>query len=777
MIRLPDPERSRAFLFGAATYRYDDFPDLPAVANNLRDLRAALTPPLGGFAAEHSTVLLDPQAPLAVYEQLSHHAHGATDTLLVYFAGHGFRKLNGDLQLTVTDTQYDSSRFSAFDYDTLHEIVDGSDAANKIVILDCCFSGRAVRGMSTAAAALEQRTEMDGACVLVSTTGNAEALAPPGATHTTYTGELLHLLRHGVPGAGDLLSLGTLAERLRHSPRLRGLQTPGHRFVNSTRHLALARNPAAPGSKAARRAKPAPPPPRITAEQAYVARPLVFAGARHATKKDLAATVRSHWKTAADRFFRNMGSEAQPSEGWSELRSWLRQFDDAGTDDVEGRIVLIDRYLTDRNLPADRKLLHLLRWLDPDGPVVYRGSPVTYESLVHVCLDRCLGGGDRDTRFFEELYEQPLLDILARFGGLRDLRGVRRKWIAAVKEWKGEAGAARVPSDVHLWAITAGPGALLAAQLPPKHLAVVRDRLPARARPPDPAADWYTRLLPATGGRQTLLGRLFEARWSERARTDGLAEAQERERKRRVTQATEEQRRANARRREEERQRAAQEQRERQLKERQEAEQRRLWARERRIAREAQQRPAAVALGVLRACALVSVWFLVPALAVWLTWWYGSYEFDGARILTFMAAVVSCSALFRLAPCAYRLGGAFRPRLRETWSWLPPGRTALAAGALLLGYGLIGGDTSLRSGDVKADSDLLRAVGLGDFLNHVGRNGYSTSGWATLLSVLLLPLCAGCVLAGAHAGRAMARRWEQHGERTGRAADGQTHLG
>lgn len=46
MIRLPDPERSRAFLFGAATYRYDDFPDLPAVADNLRDLRAALTPPL-----------------------------------------------------------------------------------------------------------------------------------------------------------------------------------------------------------------------------------------------------------------------------------------------------------------------------------------------------------------------------------------------------------------------------------------------------------------------------------------------------------------------------------------------------------------------------------------------------------------------------------------------------------------------------------------------------------------------------------------------------------
>ncbi|MFF8016332.1 caspase family protein [Streptomyces sp. NPDC007929] len=771
MTRLPDPERSRAFLFGAATYRYDYFPDLPAVANNLRDLRTALTPPLGGFAARHSTVLLDPQAPLKVYESLAHHAGQATDTLLVYFAGHGFRKVNGDLQLAVTDTQYDSSRFSAFDYETLREIVDESGAANKIVILDCCFSGRAIRGMSATATALEQRTEIDGACVLVSTTDNAEALAPPGATHTLYTRELLHLLRDGVPQAGDLLSLGTLAEHLRRSPRLRGLQTPGHRFDNSTRDLALARNAAAPGATAARRAKPAPPPPRITAEEAYVARPLVFAGARHATKKELAATIRTHWRTAADRFFRNMGPEAHPSEGWSELRSWLRQFDNTRCDDVEGRIVLVDRHLTQRNLPADHKLLHLLRWLDPDGPVVYRGSPVTYESLVHICLDQCLGSGG-DKRFFEELYEGPLLDILARFGALRGLRGVRKKWIAAVKEWKGQAGAAHVPTEVYVWAVSAGPGALLVALLPPKHLARVRHRLPAAARPPDPAANWYTRLLPATGGGQTPLGRLFEAQWSERAQRDGEMEAREREARRRVADATAEQRRVAAREREEQRQRAAREQRDRQLTERQEAERQRLRERERRTVREARG-PGAVALGVFRACLLTGVWFLVPALAVWLTWWYGSYEFDGARVLTLMAAVVSCSALFRLAPCAYRLGGAFRPRLREPWSWLPPGRASFTTGALLLGYGLIGGDTSLRSGDIAADSDLLRTVGLGRFLDHVGRNGYATSGWATLLSLLLLPLCAGCVLAGLHAGRAMARRWEEH---PGRAPGGRARL-
>ncbi|MFJ8465505.1 caspase family protein [Streptomyces swartbergensis] len=760
MIRLPDPERSRAFLFGAATYRYGDLTDLPAVANNLRDLRAALTPPLGGFAPEHSTVLLDPDEPRAVYGRLAHHAAQAKDTLLVYFAGHGLRKMNGGLRLAVTTTLNDDAQYSAFDYDDLHEIVYESDAANKIVILDCCFSGRAVQGMS-AGTALEQRTAIDGACVLVSSTPYKESLAPPGAVHTTYTGELLHLLRHGVPDAGDLLSLGTLAEHLRDSPRLRRLQTPGHRFVNTTRHLALARNPAASASGATPAPAP-PPPPRISPEQAYVARPLVLAGVPHATKKDLAATVRTHWKSAADRFFRRMGSEAHPSEGWGELRSWLRQFDNPRTDDVEGRIVLIDRYLTNRNLPGDHKLLHLLRWLDPDGPVVYRGRPITYETLTRACLAGYTGGGDRDARFVEELSETPLLDVLARFGTLRELRGVRQKWLKELKEWKAATGSASLPPEVHDWAAATGPGALLAALLPPRHLAEVRHRLPAETGPPDPAVGWYSRLLPAAGGRDTLLGRLAEAQWSARAQWEGVAAARERERQLRAQKQAAERHEAEVQRRREERRRAEERERERRLRTEQEAEQRRLREREWRAAREAELRPGAVTLAVLRAFGLAVGWAFVPTVVIWITWWYGSYEFDGARTLTLMAVLVSFSSLFGLVPCAYRLGGVFRPRLRVPWSWLPPARTALTTGALLLGYGLIGGDTSLRSDDIKADSDLLRTVELDRFLDYVGQSSYSPSGWDILISLLLLPLLAGCVLLGAHAGRATARRWEHH---------------
>ncbi|MFF9242873.1 hypothetical protein ACF1AL_28960 [Streptomyces sp. NPDC014801] len=53
MTRLPDRARSRAFLFGVASYTHPETPDLPAVGNNLRDLRRLLTSPDGAFAPEH----------------------------------------------------------------------------------------------------------------------------------------------------------------------------------------------------------------------------------------------------------------------------------------------------------------------------------------------------------------------------------------------------------------------------------------------------------------------------------------------------------------------------------------------------------------------------------------------------------------------------------------------------------------------------------------------------------------------------------------------------
>ncbi|MET9081007.1 caspase family protein [Streptomyces sp. NPDC004237] len=765
MARLPDPAGSHAVLFGTASY--DELPDLPAVGNNLKDLHAVLTGSLGGFTEEHSAVVLDPSEARHVYNPLRHHALQATDTLLVYFAGHGMRKVGGGLHLAVTTSQESSMRVSTFDYDELRALVNDSDAKNKIVILDCCYSGRAIQAMS--ATSMAEQLDIDGACVLTSAAKDKEALAPPGAEHTTFTGELLYLLRHGVPGAGQLLSLGTIAEQLRRNARLRNLPIPTQMFEGTTRHLALTRNPAAPVTHGPP-APSTPPPPRPSARQAYVSRGLVFVGTSHATTKDLARTVRENWSTAAERYFRQMGTAAHPTESWGELRSWLRQFNDSRTDDVEGRSILIDRYLTDPALSPDHKVLHLLRWLDPDGPVVYRGRPVTYAGLVGAGLRRYVGAETNAELIGELSAQHGLLDILAEFTALDRLRGVQEAWARAVTAWQQKTRDESWPPEVRNWAAVVGPGALLAALLPPEHLEEVRPGWQAgETTPPDPTTAWYSRLQLAAGGRDTLLGRLIEAKWSEQARREGLIA--EGNRKLAAREATErrhkqqqeamerrEQRQADDRARRERQQRAKEEQREQLLREEQHRQRDLEW----QAATVGWLSPAGRALGVLRALALGFGWTLLPLLLIWLSWWFSSYEFDAALFLSCQVVILTGSVLGSLVPCAARLGGMFRPRLRVPSSWLPWSLSALVAGAVMLLYGLIGKDTVLlRSSELSADSDLLRQVGLSAFLKYAYRDGYAVSGWGTFVSLLGVLAFVGCFFCGLNAGNATARNWEK----------------
>lgn len=87
MDRLPYPERSRAVLIGASSYSNLD--DLPAVQANVPALRALLCGPNAPFQTENCAALVDPATTVEVSQAVQKAAREATDTLLVYYAGHG----------------------------------------------------------------------------------------------------------------------------------------------------------------------------------------------------------------------------------------------------------------------------------------------------------------------------------------------------------------------------------------------------------------------------------------------------------------------------------------------------------------------------------------------------------------------------------------------------------------------------------------------------------------------------------------------------------------
>ncbi|ALG12116.1 caspase family protein [Kibdelosporangium phytohabitans] len=245
MARLPDPVRSRAVLIGAATYADPELHDLPSVRNNVADLAAILTSGHGtGLPTEHCTVLEAEFESLG--DKVEQAAAAAEDLLLVYYAGHGLVDSRSRLQLALPSTRVASLLWTALPFDTIRETLSCAKARNRVVILDCCYSGRAIGHMS--GPALGGQLDVDGTYTLTATARNQPALAPPGAAHTAFTGELIKLLAQGDPEGDDLVTLGHVYHRLRQVMRSRGLPEPERCGTRTADLLALAPNAAKSGA-------------------------------------------------------------------------------------------------------------------------------------------------------------------------------------------------------------------------------------------------------------------------------------------------------------------------------------------------------------------------------------------------------------------------------------------------------------------------------------------------------------------------------------------------
>ena len=246
MAALPDPGRSRAVLIGASTYSRLD--DLPAVHNNLTGFRDVLvTPALGGLSAGNCTVVAEPAAPVDVYRALRQQAAAAEDTLLVYFTGHGRTGSRNELWLCLPDTDPDELPYSALPYDELRRVVADSRATKKVVILDCCFSGRALADQAGGEETILGQVGIAGTYLLTATAANALALAPPGEQYTAFTGALLGLLTRGIPDGQELLTFGQIFPHLQYALTSRQLPRPRQQGSDTIAHLALVRNRAYTG--------------------------------------------------------------------------------------------------------------------------------------------------------------------------------------------------------------------------------------------------------------------------------------------------------------------------------------------------------------------------------------------------------------------------------------------------------------------------------------------------------------------------------------------------
>ncbi|UBU10514.1 caspase, EACC1-associated type [Nonomuraea gerenzanensis] len=220
-------------------------PEVPSIAGTLTDLGRCLTE-CAGLDPAHLTVLQDPADPRELGAALVAAAEEASEVLVVHYAGHGLLSVKGELHLATratVDLGKGIAGHQALPYGEVRDILAGSRAALVLLVLDCCFSGRA--GLASRAAVGEVfESVRHGTYVLAASGRDEAAWAPPQERHTAFTGALIELLTAGDPLAPRLLTLDDVHRSLARTLTERGLPEPRRQAADRGGHAPLAVNAA-----------------------------------------------------------------------------------------------------------------------------------------------------------------------------------------------------------------------------------------------------------------------------------------------------------------------------------------------------------------------------------------------------------------------------------------------------------------------------------------------------------------------------------------------------
>ncbi|ROO63344.1 WD40 repeat protein [Micromonospora sp. Llam0] len=235
----------RALIIATATHTGSRLPPVPAARRSAEALADRLVR-VCGMASDRVRLLVDPPTSLDVARAVSEEAARATTALFVYYVGHGLRGPDGALYLAVSSTDELTpglAAHQAYPFADLRQALTSARASSLVVVLDCCFSGRARAGAAPSGAF--DAPPVHGFYLL----GSAEqlALAPEDAEYTVFTGALIGLLDGGDPRGGPVLTLDDAYHYLFAALRDRGAPLPRRQEGGRSGQLVLARNPASTG--------------------------------------------------------------------------------------------------------------------------------------------------------------------------------------------------------------------------------------------------------------------------------------------------------------------------------------------------------------------------------------------------------------------------------------------------------------------------------------------------------------------------------------------------
>lgn len=232
---LPDYGASRAVLIGAG--KYDHLTPLPA-DRNITGLWDVLVNRPAGLAGPDAVRVADPRTALEVVAPLTRACQQASDLLIVYFTGHGL--VDGQqlrLALAGTDPAHPVSSLAFAD---LARPISDSPARIKLILLDCCYSARAIE---VPIADSMRLARAKGTHLIMSSGATQPSKAHPGAEFSAFTRALIETLRDGVAGPAEYLTSDIVYTEVSRRLAAGRDPLPRQRVVNDANHVPLLRNP------------------------------------------------------------------------------------------------------------------------------------------------------------------------------------------------------------------------------------------------------------------------------------------------------------------------------------------------------------------------------------------------------------------------------------------------------------------------------------------------------------------------------------------------------
>ncbi|HET9656704.1 MAG TPA: SIR2 family protein [Kineosporiaceae bacterium] len=241
---------TRVLLIGSSEFAKDKGPKglagLPAVAENLSTLAELLADPLvAGVPADRISVVADPSDADAVMGPLLDLARQEAELLLVYYAGHGVLH-EGELFLALASTTAAGAYYNGLPARLVRDTVHNAVAATRVLIADCCYSGRLTTQQTDLGSVIDAQLGVRGLVTLASSARDATSLSPEGEPLTAFTGELVDIFTAGIPDPDPVLRLDRVFAHL--DARLRVKHRPEPRMISTqlAASVAIARNRAHP---------------------------------------------------------------------------------------------------------------------------------------------------------------------------------------------------------------------------------------------------------------------------------------------------------------------------------------------------------------------------------------------------------------------------------------------------------------------------------------------------------------------------------------------------